>query len=223
MLDAQITTVIWDLDGTIADSIADISTSLNHVLESYQLPSIEQDDARVMVGGGAGKLLERAFSSVGGQSHYDADAAYKRFSDHYGDHCCVKTSLYSGIVDALNELSDRGFQHGVCTNKPEAIARSILQQLSVGHYFKSVVGGDSTPHRKPHAAPLQFCLAELGVQSRQCIMVGDSAADIGVARALDMPVAVFPWGYTAAPAASLGADYLVKDAASLLALFGNKG
>jgi len=219
VLSDQINTVIWDLDGTLADSIADISNALNHVLACYQLPPIALQDARLLVGGGAGKLLQRAFELTGGSALYKSGIAYSEFTGYYAQHCCVETVVYPGLPDVLEDLTGRGYRQGVCTNKPVEIARSMLQKLSIDHYFDCVVGGDSTDHRKPHPAPLQHCLSELGVQPCQSIMVGDSAADVNVARAVGISVAVLPWGYSATPAESLGADYLVADAVALKALF----
>ena len=132
--------VLWDLDGTLTDSITDICASMNVVLEQNGLNKVNVDEARLMVGLGAGKLLERAFKHVGGQAVYDADAAYASFIAHYQDHCCEKTRLFPGVETVVAKIHQRGYKQGVCTNKPVQMANTIVSQLGLDRYFGSVVG-----------------------------------------------------------------------------------
>ncbi|MCG8443729.1 MAG: HAD-IA family hydrolase, partial [Caulobacterales bacterium] len=105
-----------------------------------------------------------------------------------------------------------------CTNKPIAITRAILDDLDWSQHFGAVVGGDSTPAKKPDPAPLQAVLDMLGVSPRRALMVGDSAADVGAARALGMQVAVLAHGYSRAPIHEIGADVVLGDLDAVLAL-----
>ncbi len=209
------TALIWDLDGTLVDSVVDIAGSVNQVLKSYQLAQLSVDDVRLMIGNGASKLLQRAFAKVNGHESYDSDESYSRFLTHYTNHCCKNTGLYPGISDVLAAFSALGCRQGVCTNKPVAMAKDIISHLQLIETFGAVVGGDSTPHRKPHAEPLRHCLDLLGVDSSAALMIGDSAADVGVARAVGIPVLLVPWGYTPNGIDSLGADYIARDADEL--------
>ncbi|OED39998.1 phosphoglycolate phosphatase [Chromatiales bacterium (ex Bugula neritina AB1)] len=212
----DIEVLVWDLDGTLVDSISDIHAALNIVLKDYKLPAISLEQARAMVGAGAGKLLERAFDAVGGMDRYHSETVYNQFSRYYSANSCVESQLYPGITEALVQLKTNGFRHAICTNKPEAIARSILQQLSIDHLFDAVVGGDTTPNRKPDPAPLQHCLSLMDTTAQQALMIGDSAADVGVARAVAVPVILLPWGYRSESLDALAADVVVQDAPALI-------
>lgn len=216
-----INTLIWDLDGTLVDSAADIAQSVNSVLSSYQLPQLTEADVRSMIGNGASKLLHRAFVKVNAMDKYDADESYRRFLTHYEDNCCYQTSLYPGIEEVTGRFRESGFKQGVCTNKPVKMANSIINHLSLADTFPAVVGGDSTDHRKPDPQPLIMCLELLGADVSSAVMIGDSAADVGVARAVGMPVVLLPWGYTD-DVHSLQADYVAQDATALLDLFSTK-
>lgn len=212
---AAVNCVLWDLDGTLTDSIADICASLNVVLEQSGLPAVSVDEARTMVGLGAGKLLQRAFKHVGGEAQYDAEPAYARFIEHYRDNCCVHTTLFDGVREVLGTLHQRGFQQGVCTNKPEQMANKIIADLGLGDYFGVVVGGDSTSRRKPDAEPVQACLTALQVPAPSALMIGDSPADAGCAIAAGIPVILVDWGYTDAALDELGAERVLSDIKAL--------
>lgn len=212
---SAVDSVLWDLDGTLTDSIADICASMNVVLSKYGLDSVGINDARLMVGLGAGKLLERAFEHVGGRDQYDADAAYESFVDHYRDHCCVNTTLFPGVEEVLRTLHQRGFKQAVCTNKPVEMADTIVRQLGLAQYFGSVVGGDSTKLRKPHAEPVMACLSELQSIPGTALMIGDSAADAGSAIAAGVPVVLVDWGYTSEALDTLGAEVILSDIGKL--------
>lgn len=210
--------VIWDLDGTLVDSAADIAEAVNRVLEESGLNPLPLPDVRMMIGNGAGKLLDRAFRVAGGMECYDAEKAYTSFLHHYRLRSCVHTCFYPGIREVLTILNQAGLSQGVCTNKPHAITLQILRQLGIEDYFGSVIGGDSTEQRKPHALPLDTCMNQLGKRAQYILMVGDSEADIGAAKASGVDIAVVPWGYSRTPADELGGDYLITDTAELLSI-----
>ena len=109
----------------------------------------------------------------------------------------------------LTHFYHAGVKQGLCTNKPIAVTRLILGALDITGFFSSIIGGDSTNSRKPHPLPLLTCLEELEVRPEDALMVGDSGADVGAARAAGVPVILVPDGYTGVPAVSLGADYVV--------------
>ncbi len=214
----KLKSLIWDLDGTLVDSAGDIAASVNHVLQSYQLPALTVEQVRKMIGHGAIKLLERAFDEVRGEALYQPDEGYSRFLAHYRDHCCSETAAFTGIVEVLAQARAMGLKQGVCTNKPVVMANMIVDHLFAPGTFGAVVGGDSTACRKPDPKPLRRCLELMGSDPQEAIMIGDSAADVGVARAGGIPVVLLPWGYTQNGIAELQADYEVQDAVGLLAL-----
>lgn len=214
----QFRALVWDLDGTLVDSVADIANAVNLVLQENNLPVLSQSDVRQMVGHGAEKLLERAYTSVDGLEYFDSADAYKRFSLHYAAHCCEQTTMYPGIAAALEKFSQLGYQQGVCTNKPHQMTMQILTHLQIDSYFTAVIGGDSTGSKKPHPEPLRQCLKQMNAHAAETLMIGDSMADVGVARAMDVAVAVFPWGYGDVPVQQLDADYYPDDVEGLVSL-----
>ena len=212
----NVTTLVWDLDGTLVDSAEDITTAVNLVLTDSNLHTLTVANVRQMIGNGAAKLLDRAFEAVNGTHGYDREAAYQRFLTHYRKHCCAKTACYPGIANVVSSCANMGIRQGVCTNKPHCMAELILSHLQLRSCFLSVIGGDSTDFRKPHPQPLLTCMEQLDANAGHTLMIGDSAADVGVARAAGVAVALLPWGYTTTPPEDLGADEIIEDAAALL-------
>jgi phosphoglycolate phosphatase len=137
------------------------------------------------------------------------------FMEIYTDCATDKTALLPATERVLNYFHNAGVKQGLCTNKPEGVTKKILHALNIHGFFSSVIGGDSTVQKKPHPLPLQTVMEQLGVTPHECIMVGDSGADVGSARAAGIPVILVPDGYIGVPAESLGADFVLKDLAAL--------
>jgi phosphoglycolate phosphatase len=121
-------------------------------------------------------------------------------------------------VEALQEIHGMNIPMGVCTNKPEAFTRQILDSLGLSGFFSSVVGGDTTGARKPDPEPLLACLLGLVAEPRYSLMIGDSVHDVQAARAAGVTIGVVPWGYRAAPVETLGADFVLHTPAGLAGL-----
>jgi len=211
----QIDCLIWDLDGTLVDSVMDLAASVNHVLQSIDAAPLTQQQVRGMVGNGVGKLLDRAVAAAGADGVCSSEELYRRFSEHYALHCCDETVCFDGVIGTLQVLHDRAYVQGICTNKPEAMANTVCRELGLNRYIVATVGGDTTEYRKPHPMPMQHCLDQLGKSAKTALMIGDSAADVAAARSVDMPVVVLPWGYTQQPADQLGADLVLQNVEAL--------
>ena len=208
--------IIWDLDGTLIDSAPDLATALNSVLNEQGHSSHTISQVRTMIGGGVGRLIERAFR--GSQTEVDAVGAEElvpRFMEIYTNCATDKTTLSPAARSVLNYFYNAGIPQGLCTNKPEGVTQKILHALDIHGFFSSVIGGDSTAQKKPHPLPLQTTMQQLGVTAQECVMVGDSSADGGAAQAVGVPVILVPNGYTSTPADSLGANFVLKDLATL--------
>ena len=121
-----------------------------------------------------------------------------------------RTTLFAGARQVLDDFAARGVRMGVCTNKPNDISRRILEDLGVAHHLPVVVGGDGGLPRKPDPAPLLSALRSLGVSPDGAVMVGDSAADVGAARAAGVPIVLVTFGYTRTPVEELGGDGVVS-------------
>ena len=208
--------IIWDLDGTLVDSAPDLATALNTLLNEQGQHGHTVESVRPMIGAGVAKLIERGFRATGAPlDEAGRDELVPRFMEIYTACATDETRLIPQAREILNHFYHAGFRQGLCTNKPHGVTMQILNALDIAGFFGSVVGGDSTSEKKPHALPLQTCMEQLNVCPSVSIMIGDSAADVGAARAAGVPVILVPDGYTGVPAASLGADYVTDSLADL--------
>jgi phosphoglycolate phosphatase len=208
--------IIWDLDGTLVESAPDIATALNILLNEQGMSGFQVPAVRLMIGGGVAKLIERACRSNGESiDQTRLDAMVPRFMEIYGGCATDNTHLVPHARTALEHFYNAGVRQGLCTNKPEAVTRQILNALDISGYFASIIGGDTSNERKPHPLPLITCLQELNTAPEDALMIGDSGADVGAARAANTPVILVPDGYTEAPAETLGADFVLNELSSL--------
>ena len=213
---------IFDLDGTLADSVADIAAALNRVLVEEGIAPLEVPVVTGMVGAGARRLIERAL--IERAVAFDTarlDRLWVRFVDRYDAYPCVHTRLYPGVRDVLEGLRAEGWLLGVCTNKPQSTADLVIDELDVRGLFGAVVGGREGVPLKPAGDMILQALADLGAEAGHAIMIGDSAADVGAARAAGVPVVLMSYGYTAGvPVAEMGADAVVDQFSELRAAMG---
>lgn len=202
--------VVFDLDGTLVDSVADLAASLNAVLERQGLRAHTLDEVRRMIGGGVKVLLQRAHKAQGHtlDDHAAAPLA-ETFLDHYRPRATETTVLYPGAVELIEDLVRGGTKLAICTNKPTDISVAILETLGIDHHFGAIVGAEEGQPRKPDPAALRLALERLGAAPHEAVMIGDSGADVGCARALGVPVIVVGYGYTQTPPEALGADALI--------------
>ncbi|MGI9382700.1 MAG: phosphoglycolate phosphatase [Methyloligellaceae bacterium] len=203
--------VIFDLDGTLVDSAPDLAAALNTVLQDHDLQPLSLDDVTGMIGGGVPKLIERALTALG----QPADGALAgrlvdAFLPVYSACATERTTVFPGVRDILERFAGVGVRMGVCTNKPTGISKQILSDLDVARYVDVVVGGDSGLERKPHPAPLLSALESLGVSADGAVMVGDSGADAGAARAAGVPVVLVTFGYTQTPVEEIDCDHVIS-------------
>ena len=197
----------------------DLRAALNRVLAEAGLPPQGPEAVARMVGHGVARLVERGFAGAGAPLDMAALPRWvERFLHFYAQDLSTLARPYPGVPEALGALAAAGWRLGVCTNKPTRLSVALLDALGLGPRFGAVVGGDAAPERKPHPAPLLMALDRLGVPAAAAVFVGDSETDVLTARAAGVPVAVLPHGYTAIPAAALGADAVVDDLSALPAL-----
>lgn len=216
--------VVWDLDGTLVDSAADIATSLNRLLAEQGLPALDDSRIRNMIGEGVPMLLRRGLAAhdVTPDDHLLASLV-GRFMEIYADVATTSTRLFPGAREVLGALGEAGLRQAICTNKPEAITRQVLAGLGIADHFGSVIGGDSLPRNKPDPLPLRTTLRRLGVRPGQALMVGDSAIDVMMAHATGVDVTFVTFGYGPAPAEPHRADYRIDSLAELPAVVAGSG
>ena len=207
--------ILFDLDGTLVDTAPDLAAALNHVLALEGRAAIDPTRVRSLVGDGARVLIERGMALTGAPA--TAQQLDQRFGDfirYYGAHIADASQPFPEVAATLAALRP-GALLGVCTNKPEALSRLLLQALAMAEPFADVVGGDTLAVRKPHPGHILGTLERLGVPPGAAVMVGDSRNDIASARAAGIPVVAVSFGYTAIPPAELGADRLIDRFADL--------
>lgn len=207
--------LIFDLDGTLVDSNRDLIPALNAATAHVDLPPISRQDVGHVVGQGALKMIERAFSfhgremdgGVGGPLHKEL---LTLFLDHYDQHIADQTIFFPGVLQALDTLSAQGWKFTVCTNKYERLARKLLELMGEIDRFMVITGGDSFDFKKPDPRHLTETARLAGFQPRDCIMVGDSINDILPAQAADIPVIAVDFGYSDVPVAGLNPDRVIS-------------
>ncbi len=198
--------IAFDLDGTLVDTAPDLMGALNRVLAEEGLPALPMASARHLVGQGARALLLRGFGEAGRSLEgAEAEAKVARFLDLYRAHIADESRPFPGVAAALDALEAAGARLAVCTNKPGAYARLLLDTLGLSHRFAAVTGADDAPARKPDPRHLLACVEAAGGGER-FLLVGDSFADVAAARGAGAPCVVVGFGYTETPAAELGAD-----------------
>ena len=237
---------VFDLDGTLVDSLPDLAAALNRALAEAGLPPHPTEAVARMVGHGVERLVERGFAAAGAPLDLDALPRWvERFLGFYAADLSTLTRPCLGVPEALDALAAAGWRLGVCTNKPTALAAGLLDAFGLdrhrpsggradaasvsgapatqafGRRVGAVVGGDAAPERKPRPAPLLMALDRLGVPAKAAVFVGDSETDVLTARAAGVPVVLVRGGYTALPVEALGADAVVDDFSALPALLGS--
>jgi phosphoglycolate phosphatase len=204
--------VVWDLDGTLVNTVADIAWALNTMFAELGLTTFGPARVKDLIGRGVAQLVRRGFSWQGIElDDATLEVRLDRFIEIYSARPVGNAHLYSGVAAALDQLRDAGIPQAVCTNKPTSISEAILATLGVRSYFACVTGGDSTARCKPDPLPIEFTAECLGLRLTDGIMIGDSPADARAARSAGMPVAIVDYGYSQVPVASIDCDYRVAD------------
>jgi phosphoglycolate phosphatase len=208
--------VVFDLDGTLADSAPDIHYSLNAVLNQRGLNSIELSSVTLMIGGGPELLIRRALDELGAAAEAGEIAELTaEFESAYLQHGNALTKLFPGALECIARLDGHDIPIGLCSNKPEHICDQLLADLEIRKFFVAIQGSGTGLPKKPRPEPLLVILDRLGAKPGQALYVGDSSTDVETARAGEVPVALVKHGYTSEPAATLGADWVVESLADI--------
>ena len=185
--------VLFDLDGTFADTAPDLARALNRVRAEKGLAPLPPEIARPYTSSGARGLLKAGFGISPESGDYVA--LRDRFLGFYEKELCVETRLFDGIPELLAKIRLRKLPWGIVTNKGKRFTEPLLRLLAVDHLAACVVSGDSTPHVKPHPAPLLRAATLLALPPADCIYVGDDLRDLHAARAAGMRFLAAGWGY----------------------------
>jgi phosphoglycolate phosphatase len=203
--------VIFDLDGTLADTAGDLIAAANAALGAMgHAPQLVmgRDDATALRGGRA--MLQLAADRMGMvQAAPMIAAGYPLLLAAYGDAIDQHTTLYPGAMDAVARLKARGIAVGICTNKPEGLAETLLTRLGVRAEFAALVGADTLPLRKPDPAPFFEAVARAGGARGQSCLIGDTVTDRETARAAGRPCALVTFGPLGQAVADLAPEALI--------------
>lgn len=191
--------LVLDLDGTITDSLPDIAAALNRSLARHGAAPVPLAEVRPMVGDGVAQLFLRGFAARG---RVPTDEDFALGLADYTANSTHGTRLYPGAIEAMRALKGAGWHLAVCTNKPEAPARILLDHLGVLPLLDALGAGDSFPVKKPDPNHILFTLKAAGVRPEAAVMIGDHHNDVAAGRAAGLPTIFATWGYGAAEVAA---------------------
>ena len=212
---AAVRSVLFDLDGTLADTAPDLGFALNQQRLMRGMPELSIAELRAHASSGARGLLQKGFGIQPEDSGYLA--MHDEFLDLYEKNVSRRSALFPGVPCLLDEIEDRGLTWGIVTNKAERFTFPLLRALRLLDRAACVVCGDTTPYAKPHPAPLIEAMAKIGTTAAQCVYVGDDERDVQAGHAAGMSVVVVRYGYlgNGRPPEDWGADLLVDSPAEL--------
>lgn len=206
--------VLFDLDGTLVDSLEDLTDAVNHIRCAFSLQPLAESAVRLKVGKGARNLIEQVLPDV---TEFDIDHALKLFLDFNKQHIADKSRLYPGIPEALRELADQDVRMAVISNKHEELSSLILHTLGIHDLFESICGGNTYPECKPSPLPLLKEIEKLGIAPSECVMVGDSINDILAGQRANIASIACTWGYGSTEELT-GADAFASSPQELLSV-----
>ncbi len=206
--------IVFDLDGTLIDSVPDVRGAVNRMLAAAGRQPISLEQAHAFVGEGAGVLVAKALAATGAPP--DAmDDLVERYIDFYRQHPADETVVYPGVAEALETLAGRGVRMGICTNKPAAMTGLVLEALGLDRYFSAITSGDNVPHRKPDGRHVILTLEMMKAGTAAAVMVGDSETDVAAGKDAGLAVVAVSYGYAHVPVAEMGADAVIDSFAAL--------
>lgn len=211
---AAIKLIIFDLDGTLIDSLDDLTEAVNRMRSAFGLDGLNREAVRGMVGQGARNLVERALPDA---RPAEVEQGLALFLAHNEEHVADRTVPYPGVREILELLSTRGFTSVVVSNKNELLCRKVLELLHLDGFFQGIYGADSLPARKPSPEPLRHVMRAYGCSADETVMVGDSINDVAAGGAAGVLTIGCSYGY-GEPAELDGATIRIREFAELLTL-----
>ena len=200
--------LVFDLDGTLVDSVPDLRAALNEMLRERGRPPLSLPQVKRMVGDGAPAMVTRALAATGPEA-IDAGGALARFLEIYEANPVRLTRLYPEVRSTLTDLRRSGYGTAICTNKPQRATIAVVEGLGLGDLFDGIAGGDRFLVRKPDPGHLLSLIAELGARRESSVMIGDNENDAAAARAAGVPLILMRYGYARVDPELLAADALL--------------
>jgi phosphoglycolate phosphatase len=204
--------IMFDLDGTLVDTVQDITDALNFALKPYGLNSLTVEDTIKIVGEGVSRLVEKVLPIE--KLHLKSDVM-NRFLGYYSEHLIDNSKEYPYIKETLENLT--GCKKAVISNKREDLSKKLLEELGLSEYFDLIIGSDTAGERKPSPVPVLYVVAKLGLSPEESVIVGDSNYDMEAGKRAGVRTIAVTYGYR--PRENLiGADYIIDDIRELVPL-----
>jgi len=215
-LHEAVRSILFDLDGTLADTAPDLGFALNQQRVARGLPELPIVEVRSYASSGARGLLQKGFGIEPADAQYEAMRI--EFLNLYERNLARSTALFPGIARLLDDIEKAGLRWGIVTNKAERFTLPLLRALGLADRADCIVCGDTTAYAKPHPAPLLDAMDKVGTTARQCVYVGDDERDVQAAHAAGMRAVVVRYGYLGGgrPPEEWGADLLIDSPAELI-------
>lgn len=213
--------IIFDLDGTLLDTLPDLARATNLMLAELGLPQVEASTVRAYIGDGAVRLVKRVVTGNWQQEpeKFLFDRAMPIFNRHYGEGVARESRPFPGVVAGLEAFRAQGFPLGCITNKPEAFTLPLLEQTGLAAYFDLVVSGDALPRKKPDPMPITYACGFFAARPERVVLIGDSANDCEAAHAAGCPALGVTYGYIqGGDVRALGFDAIVDSLDQAVAL-----
>jgi len=201
---------MFDLDGTLIDSLPDVRASINEVLVASGRRELTLTETKDFVGWGGRVLVEKALALTGEVgSDEEIDRTLNDFLAYYADHPSDHTEVFPGVLDVLEGFKSNGVKLGICTNKPTATTSPVLEALGLDGFFDVISCGDAVPHRKPDGRHVSLVVEQMGATPKISAMIGDSENDIFAAVNAGVRSVAVSFGYAHLPVGELGADAVI--------------
>ncbi len=218
----RIRLILFDLDGTLVDSVPDLAWCGNEMLRRLDMAQRDLDSARAWVGNGVERFVKRFLS---GDMDAEPDevlyaAGFDLFNGLYVDNVSKRSQVYPGVTETLQQLAGGDLHLACVTNKPEPFTSDLIAAMGLDSFFELVVAGNTTARKKPDPMPLHYAANHFGLDYAQCMMVGDSSNDVRAARAAGFAIVCVPYGYNHGIDISASSpDLIVDNLKELAAMF----
>ena len=214
---------VFDLDGTLVNTLADVTFAVNHTLEGMGLPVFTEDDYRLMIGDGVQKLCERVLPPEVRQDPEKFNYLLREYSSYYKAHCCDRSLPYDEIPGVLQSLRESGIPTALLSNKPQPQTDVVLANCLAGHTFLYARGQSDRFPRKPDPGVFFDCLKTTGFSAEETIYVGDSNVDVRFAHAAGVRCIGAAWGFRGEKELrDAGADYIAQQPADILSIISGR-